>query len=336
MASLANTAGAGATRTRPNGRRRNGMILPRVISGVIILFVVSIIVFFTTQALPGDLPRLILGVDATPDQVDALRVQLGLDRPPLVQYAEWITGVLRGDWGTSLVNGRPVADVVGFRVLNSFALIIIAMLIAIPLSFVLGVLAAARRDRATDHALFGVSVVVNALPDFVLGTLLVALFGTTVFRIFPPVALIPVGDLPWWHPASLVLPVMTIVLMATTYLYRLVRASMLDVLDSDYVQTATLKGLSRTRILFRHALPNAVVPAVQASSLVFAVSLGGLVVIEYLFGYPGLGTLLADSIATHDLPVLQAVILIIAATFFICNLIADVISARFGTRTRNR
>ncbi|WP_309693909.1 ABC transporter permease [Microbacterium foliorum] len=306
----------------------------RFLSGIAVLFVVSIIVFVVTQALPGDLPRLVLGVDAGEEQVEALRVQLGLDRPPLEQYWGWFTGVLSGDWGTSLVSGRPVVEVLGFRIVNSFTLIAIAMLVAVPLSFVVGVWTAARRETVGDRAMLTFSMVTNSLPDFVLGTLLVVLLGTTVFPLFPPVSLFPPGDLPWWYPAQLVLPVMTLVIMAVTYLYRLVRASVIDVLDSEYVQMAHLKGLRGGTILFRHALPNAVIPAVQAASIVFAVSLGGLVVIENLFTFPGVGSALSSAIATHDIPVLQACVLLIATTFFICNTIADLLSARFGLGDR--
>jgi len=309
-------------------------LLWRLGGGLVVLFAVSVVVFAVTQALPGDLPRLILGTDADEVQIEALRLQLGLDRPPLEQYLSWLGGVLTGDLGTSLGSGRPVAEVLGFRILNSFTLITISMLIAVPLSMVLGVLTAARRDSLGDRALLGFSMVTNALPDFVLGTLLIVLLGTTVLPLFPPVSLFPPGDLPWWYPAQLVLPVMTLTIMAVTYLYRLVRSSVIDVLDSEYIQMARLKGLAGPVVLFRHALPNAVIPAIQASSIVFAVSLGGLVVIENLFAFPGVGSALSSAIATHDIPVLQACVLLIAATFFVCNTIADLLSARFGWGNR--
>lgn len=320
------TPATSAPRRRRRGSASAGWILRRIAIGIGVLLAVSILVFLATQALPGDVARVILGRDATAEQVAVLRERLGLDQPLVVQYLNWLGGALRGDFGVSLATGEPVSQVLAGRLLNSMTLVVFGMLIAVPLSLVLGVVTAERRDRPIDKASLRVSMILNALPDFVLGTLLVVLLGTTVFKLFPPVAIIPAGHLPWWYPDRLVLPVLTIVIMATTYLYRLVRASMIDVLSSEYVQTATLKGLTRRTILFRHALPNAVGPMIQATSIIVAATLGGIVVVEFVYNYPGLGTLLTQSIGTRDLPVVQAIVLVIAATYFICNLIADIIA----------
>lgn len=308
-------------------------MLTRCLLGLLVLWIVSVLVFLATQALPGDVARIVLGQEATPQQVVLLRAQLGLDEPLSSQYLAWLEGVLTGDFGRSLLTGTPVSELLGPRLVNSLTLVVFSMVIAIPLSVALGVLTAERRDGLLDRVLLRASMIFNAVPDFVVATLLVVVFATTVFHVLPAVAIIPSGGRPWWYPDQLVLPVATIVMMATTYLYRLVRASVIDVLQSEYVLMAELKGLSRARVLFRHALPNAVAPMVQASSLIVATTLGGLVVIEYVFGYPGIGTLLTDSVGTRDIPAVQAVVLVIAAMFFVCNLIADLLA---GTTRRGR
>ncbi|MHC9043266.1 ABC transporter permease [Microbacterium saperdae] len=334
-ATVVPTPGVAATRRRSRGSGTLiGWLATRITIGVATLLLVSVLVFLATQALPGDVARIILGNEATPDQVLLLRTQLGLDEPLITQYLTWLGGFVTGNWGNSLLTGFPVTELVGPRLLNSATLLVISMVISIPSAILLGVYTAERRDGVVDRLLLRFAMVVNAIPDFVLGTLLVVLLGTTVFTIFPPVAIIPPGDMPWWYPAELFLPVLTIVLMAVTYLYRLVRASVIDVLESEYVQMAELKGMRRSVILFRHALPNAIVPTIQASSLIIAACLGGLVVIEYVFAYPGIGTLLTDSVGTRDLPVLQAIILIIAATYFVCNLVADLLSGVTNRRAR--
>lgn len=301
-------------------------LLLRTLAGLVTLMIVSVLIFAATQALSGDIARIILGTGATADQVAQLRSTLGLDEPVLSQYFAWVSGLFTGDLGTSLVSGAPVIDVVAPRLGNSLFLVGISMAISVPLSIVVGVFTAEKRDGVIDRSLLQFSMVSNAIPDFALALLLVVLFGTTVFTWFLPVAIVPVGQPPWAYLDHLVLPILTIVIMVTTYLYRLVRSSFIDVLDSDFVQMAELKGLGRTQILFRHALPNAVGALIQAAAICFAVVLGGLVVVENVFNFNGIGTLLSNSIKTHDLPVIQAAVMIIAAAFFVCNLIADLLA----------
>ncbi|MHA3724690.1 ABC transporter permease [Leucobacter sp. HY1910] len=312
--------------TRSSARRRKlKRISGKVLQGVITLLLVSVLIFFATQAMPGDVARVILGVNATPERLETLREQLGLNLPLSTQYFNWLTGILRGDWGTSLTNGAPIADILAIRVRNSATLGLLAMVIMLPIALVIGVIAAQKRDRAFDNVFMGSSMVVNAAPEFVLGTVLIALFGTTVFHWFPPVALIPPADMPWWHIPALVLPVMTLVIGGVAYLARLVRVSFIDVMQSEYIQTARLKGLSTRRILYRHALPNALAPIIPAASLVAAFVIGGTVVVEYLFSYPGIGSVLVEAVGNRDLPLIQAVVLIIAAAYFVFNFIADLL-----------
>ncbi|WP_028924091.1 ABC transporter permease [Pseudonocardia acaciae] len=318
--------------TGRNGTGRGRWLALRLVQGLATLFVVSILIFAATQALPGDVARLILGVHATPERLATVREQLGLTQPLYVQYWRWFTGVLHGDFGTSLINGQPVSALLGVRLRNSVTLSAIALVIMLPVSLVVGIAAAQRKDRAVDRSFLGLSMIANATPEFVLGTVLVALLGTNVFKIFPPVSIIPPSHMPWWHPGAMVLPVTTLVIGGVMYLSRLVRVSFIDVLSSEYIQAARLKGLSTARILFKHTLPNALAPAIPAASLVAAFTVGGVVVVEYLFAYPGVGSALVDSVGNRDVPVVQAIVLIIAVTYFLLNLVADVLGNRGSGR----
>lgn len=302
-----------------------GWLARRLAVGIVILFVVSILVFGVTQALPGDVARIILGKDATDAQVHTLSHQLGLDRPLVVQYWDWLSGMLTGDMGTSLQNGEPVSSIVGPRMFNSFTLGLISMVFIIPISTIVGVYTAYRRDGIIDRAFMAVSTVFNALPVFVVGMLLVASLATSDLHVLPAVSDIPPGTMPWWYPAELVLPVATLTLMGVMYLARLVRASFIDVMSGDYVQMAELKGVSPRRILFRHALPNAIPPSLPAVSLVAANTITGVVVVEYIYAYPGLGTGLINAVGSHDLPVLQACVLIMATAYYVFNFVADLL-----------
>lgn len=319
--------GAGAHR-----RRGRNAILIRLLQGVFTLFAVSLVIFFATQAMPGDVVIMILGESATPERVAILREQLGLDQPFLVQYLNWLGGVVRLDFGSSLITGTPVTTIVGPRLVNSLTLAAITLLIMFPFSLVVGITAARLKDRFFDKGFLTLSMIANAMPEFVIGTLLVALLGTTVWPVLPPVALIPPGDSPLQHLPSLVLPVVTLVIGGSAYLTRLVRASFIDVMSSEYVQMARLKGLSERRIVYRHALPNALGPAIPAASLVAAFTIGGVVVIEFLFAYPGIGSLLIESITSRDVPMIQTVVLIIAAAYFVLNFIADLIPGAGRTK----
>jgi peptide/nickel transport system permease protein len=297
----------------------------KLIQAVITLLLVSVCVFLATQVMPGNAATVLLGTHATPDRVHALAEQLGLTQPLYVQYGKWLGGVLHGDFGTSLANGEPVSQLIANPALNSLFLASVAFLLILPISIVIGVAAAQFKDSWFDNTVLGGSMIANALPDFIIGTLLVFLFGTTVFHWFPPVSIIPIGSHPWDYPNKIVLPVATLAIGGIMYLSRLIRVSVIDVLSSEYVEMARLKGLSRTRILFTHALPNALAPTVPAASLVAAFTVGGVVVTEYVFNYPGMGVLLLQSIGARDIPTIQAIVMIIAAVYFVFNFIADLV-----------
>ncbi len=317
-------------------RSRHFWIVRRLLMAVVTLFVISLIVFAATQALPGDAAKAILGKEATPERLAQLREELGLDRPLPEQYLSWLGGVLHGDLGTSLAQRVPVSSLIGDRIMNTGTLVALSIIAILPLSLVIGSIGAVRRDSLFDHATSTVFLVLNSLPEFVVALALVILLGTTVFTVFPPVALFPPGENPTAHLDALVLPVATLVLVSVPYLARLVRASMIDVMESDYVQMARLKGLTERRILTAHALPNALLPTIQGTALILAYLAGGIVVVEYVFRYPGLGGALTEAVNARDLPMIQAVTLILAAMYVIVNLAADILSVLVTPKLRTR
>jgi peptide/nickel transport system permease protein len=301
-----------------------GFVVRRTLLGLFTLFLVSLIVFAATQALPGDPARAILGRSATPQALAALRQQLHLGQPVVQQYTHWLGGILTGDLGHSLAAGEPVTTLIGKRVENSAFLMLLAALVSVPLSIILGSVAARRRDTPFDHATSLALLALAALPEFVIAIALVVLFATTVFHALPAVSLIPPEDPPWKHLNELVLPVTALVLAVSPYIARITRASMVEVLESDYVEMARLKGLREESVLWRHALPNAIAPAIQVIALNLAYLAGGIVVVEFVFGYPGIGGAFVDAVANRDLPVVQALAILIAGTYVLLNLLADV------------
>jgi peptide/nickel transport system permease protein len=236
----------------------------------------------------------------------------------------WFGGVIRGNLGTSLASQGSVSGLIVPRLENTLILMLLTSSVAFPLSIALGALAALRRDGSWDRFGLIVALIIASLPEFVLGMLLVILLATTVLHVLPAVTLVLPGASPLSNPKSLVLPVLVLTLAVVPYLYRLVRASTIDVLESEFIYMARLKGLPDRTILTRHALPNALIPAIQASALVLAYLLGGVVVVEYLFGYPGLGGALLEAVQNRDLPVIQAIVLIFAAGIVVFNLVADI------------
>jgi peptide/nickel transport system permease protein len=312
-----------------------GFVLRRLLLGLVTLLLVSLVVFAATQALPSDPARAILGRTATPESLAALRKQLNLDRPVVTQYTDWLKGAATGDFGNSLAaRGEPVTTVLGKRLQNSAFLVLVAGLISVPLSIVLGVVAARWRDGPFDHVTSVALLALAALPEFVVGIALVVIFGTSVFHVFPAVSLIPPEDAPWQHLKEMVLPTVTLVLAVSPYIARIMRASMVEVLESDYVEMARLKGLPERDVVLRHALPNALVPTVQAIALTLAYLAGGIVAVEFVFNYPGVGAKLVDAVANRDTPVAQSVSLLIAALYVVVNLAADIVTILISPRVR--
>jgi peptide/nickel transport system permease protein len=306
----------------------------RISLGLLTLFLVSVVVFFATQALPGNAAAAILGKQATPSALAALTKQLHLNQSVFSQYLHWLSGILQGHLGTSAATQQSVGSLISGRILNSAFLVFISALVAIPLSLGIGVLMAMRRDKPVDHALSTVSLMLAALPEFVIGIVLVLLFATNVSHLLPAVSLIPPSDHAWQHVNVVILPAATLVLAVTPYISRIMRGSMIEVLESDYVTMARLKGLSERTVIWRHAVPNAIVPAIQVSALQLAWMAGGVVVVEFVFTYPGIGSAMISAVTERDLPTVQALALIIAAFYVVVNLLADVAPILITPRLR--
>ncbi|MFO1062164.1 MAG: ABC transporter permease [Dongiaceae bacterium] len=298
--------------------------LRRLALGVLTLFFVSLLVFVATQALSGDAATAILGKTATPERLAALRAQLHLTDPLWRQYGGWLLGVLQGDLGLSLATGKPVTQLIGERIGNSAFLVLISAVIAIPAALGAGIAAAVRRDRALDHILSTASLVLAALPEFVIGIGLILVLSIGFLHWLPAVSLLADGVPLWRQPQQLALPALTLILAVVPYMSRIMRASMVEVMESDYVQMAELKGLPRRLVILRHAVPNAIVPSIQVVALQLAWLAGGVVVVEYVFRFPGIGQSLVDGVANRDLPVIQALTLLIGGLYVLLNLVADV------------
>jgi peptide/nickel transport system permease protein len=311
-----------------------GFIVRRLLLGLVTLWITSVVIFAATQALPGDAARSILGRSATPESLATLRHQLGLDKSVLTQYWEWISGVLTGNLGTSLANSLSVTSVLGDRLIYSVFLMLLAAAISVPFGIFLGAASARRRDSAFDQTTSVVTLGLASLPEFVVGITLVVIFATTVFEWLPGVAVTEPGVGPWHYPKELILPVAVLVIAVVPYTARIMRASTVEILESDFVEMARLKGLPERRVLWRHAVPNALAPTFQVAALNLAYLAGGIVVVEAVFNYPGVGLLLVDSVRARDMPVVQAVALLIAALYVVLNLLADVATILVSPRLR--
>jgi peptide/nickel transport system permease protein len=318
----------------PRAHPLRNLLVRRLAYGVVTLFIVSILIFAATQILPGNAASAVLQNTATPARLHALEVQMHLNRPAVAQYWTWLTGVLHGDLGTSIVNGQSVASLVAGRIVNTAVLVLLAGVIGTLIGVALGMLAAARRDGLLDHALSVTALAVTALPEFVVAMVLVSLFAALVWHILPAVSVFPPGTSPWSIPSLLVLPVLTLVIVIVPYTFRMMRAAMIDALESDYVEMARLKGMSPRRVLAVHALPNAIAPTIQVIGLNFLYLAGGIVVVEYVFNYPGLGQLLVQAVSDRDIPVIQFIVLLLAAFYVVVNIATDMISLAATPRRR--
>ena len=311
------------------------MILKRLLISVFILIAVSIVVFAATLLLPGDPARAILGQQATPERIAALHEQMHLDRSPVERYLLWLGGLFVGDFGTSSSTGGSVGDLLGERILSSLVLMVCAAVIAIPAGLAAGVFSALKRGSRKDSAITGVSLVLAAMPEFVIGIGLITLFATSVFQILPAVTLSPPGKQVWDFPAQMILPTLTLALVVAPYVARMMRVTMIDVLDSGYVEMARLKGVPERRVILRHAVPHAIGPVAQVVAIQLAWLAGGVVVVEYLFRYPGIGQALIDAVVFRDVQVVQAVSMIIAVVYVVVNLLADVVGILSNPKLRS-
>ncbi|MGH9318277.1 MAG: ABC transporter permease [Vicinamibacteria bacterium] len=319
------------------------LIIVRLAWGLATLWVVSIFIFAGTELLSGDAATAVLGKNATPEALAAIREQLGLDRSPPERYVDWLLGVLQGDLGNSLSlgtggttegrGGVPVADVIESRLVNSGILTGIAALVTIPLAIILGVLSAVKVGRLTDSFISNVTLGLIALPEFVTGSALILLFAI-FWPLLPAVSFVVEGQDFGARAAALALPVATLGAASIAHTSRMVRGSMIEALDSEYVQMARLKGVPERFIVARHALRNALGPTIQVIALTLAWLVGGIVVVEVVFEYPGVGQALANAVSARDLPVVQALALLIAGVYVIVNLTADLASILLTPKLR--
>jgi peptide/nickel transport system permease protein len=306
-------------------------IVVKTATAAAVLFAVSVIVFFGTEALPGDAAEAALGQTATPELLAQTRKDFGLDRPVLERYQEWATGMLQGDLGRSLPSGDAVSSIISNRILNTAVLSLIVLLLLIPLSMLLGTLSALRRDSAFDHVVTTSTLSIIALPEFVVGAFLIVVFATWT-GLLPPVSLVDPSVSLLAQSSVLILPVLTLLAAILGQTTRMVRACMIDVLGSDYVEMSRLKGVPERSVLLRHALPNAMGPTIQVLVLNVAWLAGGVVIAEKVFEFPGLGLTLANAVSARDIATVQAIVMLITATYLLVTLIADLLEVRLDPR----
>jgi len=300
-------------------------ILRRLLIGLLTLLVVTVIIFGAVELLPGDIATETLGQSATPETLAALRETLQLNDPAPVRYGRWLAGSLSGDFGMSLANNRPTSELISTRAINTFFLAGYAAAIAVPLAVSLGMLAALYRNSAFDRLISGSTLAAISFPEYFVAYILILVFAVQL-GWFPSLANVelvtPLGE----RLYATFLPAVTLTLIVTAHMMRMTRAAIIAVLGSDYVEMAQLKGMRRWRVIAVHALPNALAPIINVIAFNLAYLIVGVVLVEVVFVYPGLGQLLVDSVAKRDFPVVQAACLIFAATYILLNLAADILS----------
>lgn len=301
------------------------MIARRLGIGLFTLFIVSLVIFFGVELLPGDFAAAVLGQSGTPETVAALRSRLGLDLPAHVRYLAWLAGLLKGELGTSLGGEVRIADVLGGRLFNTFFLAAYAAAIAVPLAVGLGIVAALYRGSLLDRAINILTLGAISFPEFFVAYVLVLIFAIDL-GWFPSLsqvsAAMPLGE----RLYQLFLPAVTLTLVTTAHMMRMTRAAIINLLSTPYIEMARLKGIAPWRVIVAHALPNALAPIISVVAVNIAYLIVGVVLVEVVFVYPGLGQLLVDSVSKRDLPVVQVASMIFAATYILLNLTADVMS----------
>ena len=310
------------------------LVVQRLALGLFLLFLVSVLIFAGTLILPGDVAQSILGQSATPEALANLREELGLNKPPVTRYFEWLGGVLTGDLGTALTNGMDIAESMGKRLSNTLFLAFWAAVISVPLSIFLGLLAVRYRDRWPDKLISAVTLSTISIPEFLIGYVLMYFVGVklgwapTVSTIYDSMSL---GE----KLSAIALPVAVLTLVVMAHMMRMTRAAILNVMQSAYIETAELKGLSLFNVIWKHAFPNSIAPIVNVVMLNLAYLVVGVVVVEVVFTYPGMGQYLVDHVSKRDLPVVQACGLVFAAVYIGLNMVADVVSILTNPKLRH-
>lgn len=308
-------------------------LLRRAGLAALTLLLISVTVFVVSELLPGDVARHILGQSATAENVAVLRREMGLDRPPIERYGSWLIGFVSGDWGQSLSLKTALRPLVLERLKNSMILAAIAFIAIVPISVTFGSIAGMNRGKFVDRVISLLGLSATAIPEFVSGVILILLFSLFI-PLFPSAALLPENaePLPLLH--SLALPAAALMLTLFGYLSQMTRASTVSVSASDYVRTARLKGLSGPRVLFKHVLRNALLPTIGVLGTQIGWLIGGLTVIETLFGYPGIGSLLLSGALNKDIPLLETCVMLVASGYMIANLLADLAYGYLNPRIR--
>ncbi|KIC08731.1 ABC transporter permease [Leisingera sp. ANG-M1] len=311
------------------------LFVQRLALGLLTLFVVSLVIFLSIELLPGDVAQQVLGQSATPENLAAFRRELGLDQPAHTRYLSWLGGFLQGDLGNSLISGLPIKDLISERMYNTFFLAGFAAVISVPLAVLLGVIAALYRETFLDKSINVATLTAISVPEFFVGYILVWLFAVEL-GMFPSIANLSedasLGD----RIYRTFLPALTLTLIVTAHMMRMTRASLINLLALPFIEMAQLKGASQRRLIVIHALPNAIAPIVTVIAINLAYLIVGVVIVEVVFVYPGMGQLLVDSVAKRDFTVVQTACLLFAATYILFNLASDLISIASNPRLLHR
>ncbi|UVC15883.1 ABC transporter permease [Mesorhizobium onobrychidis] len=310
------------------------LVAQRLALGILLLLAVSVLIFAGTQILPGDVAQAILGQSATPESLANLREQLGLNDPAFIRYFRWLGGVVTGDLGTAMSSGQDIATSIKGRLWNTLFLAFWAAVVAVPLAIILGLIAVRYRNGWVDKLISGLALASTSFPEFFIGYVLVYFFAVK-YQIFPGISTVydgmPFGE----RMQAIMLPAAALTLVVLAHMMRMTRAAILNVMQSAYVETAELKGLSAFAVIRRHAFPNAIAPIINVVMLNLAYLIVGVVVVEVIFVYPGMGQYLVDHVTKRDVPVVQAVGLIFAAVYISLNIIADIAAIVANPRLRH-
>ncbi len=311
------------------------IVFKRLMMGLFILFGVSILITVGVEALAGDVCSAVLGQAASPETVAACQAQLGLNQPVYVRYIDWLFNVIQGDFGTSLANKREVSELLSKRMGNTFYLATAAAIFAVPLGICLGVVAALYRNSFLDHAISSSTLAAISSPEFFVGYILMAIFAVSN-NWFPAISDVDSAAGFWSRLYVSALPIMTLTLVTVAHMMRMTRASIVNLLASPYIEMAKLKGMKPSRIIIKHALPNAWAPIIQVVVLNLGYMVVGCVVIEVVFVYPGLGALTVESVMLRDLPIVQGTAMVFATVYVVLFLVADILSMLANPRLRYR
>jgi peptide/nickel transport system permease protein len=306
----------------------------RILLSLLTLLLVSLIIFAAVEVLPGDAATRILGREATPATLAMLRAQLHLEVPAPLRYLHWLGGAMCGDFGTALTSARPISVIVAPKLFNTLVLALAAFLLYLPLAVIPAVVQAVRRDRPIDHGLSAITLALLSTPDFLLGTILLFIFAATA-RLLPTMSTVDESSTFAEYLYAIALPAMTLAIVMAVYAVRMLRDNLIEVLDSDFVRMAELKGLSRGRVMLRHALPNALIPSLNVTALNVGYVIGGVVVVEQVFSYPGLGNQMVNALQLRDYPLFEATVLIASGIYIVANLLADVGAILLNPRLRS-